>query len=57
MGWEAHSGLAQELVINKKNPQFLPNQADIQVNLFTHGSIILTKFHNYWVKIEDFFYL
>ena len=34
--WEAHSGLAQKLAI-LKNPQFLPNQADIQVILFTPG--------------------
>ena len=38
-----------------KHPQFLPNQADIQVILTTNGLIILTEFHNYWVKIADFF--
>ena len=40
-----------------KNPQFLPNQADIQEILPTHKfKIIFTKSHDYWVKIVDFFY-
>ena len=37
-----------------KNPQFLPNQADIQANLPTHELVIFTKFHKVWVKIVDF---
>ena len=38
-----------------KNPQFLPNQADIQEILPTHKfKIIFTKSHDYWVKIVDF---
>ena len=32
----------------------LPNQADIQAILPTHELLILTKFHNVWVQIEDF---
>ena len=37
-----------------KNPQILPNQADIKANLPTHGVIIFTKFHNDWVRIKNF---
>ena len=37
-----------------KNPQILPNQADIKAISPTHGLIIFTKFHNGWVKIKDF---
>ena len=37
----SHSGLAQKLAINKKNPQFFPNQTDILAILST-----LTEFHN-----------
>ena len=37
-----------------KNPQFSSNLADIQAKLFTHGSIILTKFHEECKKIVDF---
>ena len=41
---------------NNKNPQFLPNQADIQAILSTHELVIFTKFHNNWMKIVDFYY-
>ena len=37
-----------------KNPQFLPNQADILPSEFIHWTDILTKFHNNWTKIVDF---
>ena len=37
-----------------KNPQFLPNQADIQAILPTHELVIFTKFHNNWNEIVDF---
>ena len=37
-----------------KNPQFLPNQADIQSILPSHEVVILTKFHNDWQEIVDF---
>ena len=37
-----------------KNPQILPNQADIKAILPTHGLIIFTKFHNDWVRNKDF---
>ena len=36
-----------------KNPQFLSNQADIQVTLPTHELINLTKFHKDWQKIVN----
>ena len=39
---------------NNKNPQFLPNQADIQAILPTYELVIFTKFHKDWVKIVDF---
>ena len=39
-----------------KNPQFLPNQADIQAILPTHELIIFTKFHTDWVKIVYFLF-
>ena len=38
-----------------KNPQFLPNQANILPSEFIHWTDILTKFHNNWTKIVDFF--
>ena len=38
-----------------KNPQILPNQADIKAILPTHGLLIFTKFHNDWVKIVDIY--
>ena len=47
--------LAKNLA-NNKNPQFLPNQVDIQAILPTHELVILTKFNNNWVKIVDFYY-
>ena len=37
-----------------KNPQFLPNQADILPSEFIHWTDILTKFHNNWTKVVDF---
>ena len=37
-----------------KNPQFLPNQADILPSEFVQWMDILTKFHNNWTKIVDF---
>jgi len=40
--------LAQKLA-NNKNPQFLPNQADIKAILSTHVLVICTKFHEDWV--------
>ena len=38
-----------------KNPQFLSNQADIQVTLLTHELIILIKFQKDGKEIVDFF--
>ena len=38
-----------------KNPQFLSNQADILPKSPIHEPVILTKWHNDWVKIVDFF--
>ena len=40
---------------NNENLQFLPNQADIQAILPTHELVILTEFHNNWIKIVDFY--
>ena len=37
-----------------KNPQFLPNQADILSPEFIHWTDILTKFHRDWTNIVDF---
>ena len=37
-----------------KNPQFLPNQADILSSESIHWTDILTKFHNNWTKIVEF---
>ena len=37
-----------------KNPQFLPNQADILPSEYNHWTDILTKFHRNWTKIVDF---
>ena len=35
-----------------KNPQFLPNQADIQTILPTHDELVIfAKFHNFWSEI------
>ena len=47
--------LAKKLANNKK-PQFLRNQAEIKAILPTHESLILTKFHNNWIKIVNFYY-
>ena len=41
---------------NNKNVQFLPNHADIQAILPIHELVILTKFHNNWIEIVDFYY-
>ena len=43
-------------VDNDKNPQFLPNQAEIQAIFPTNELVILTKFHNNWIKIVSFYY-
>ena len=48
--------LAQKLV-NNKNPQFLPNPADILAIFPIHDLIIFTQFHNDWMKIVDFLFL
>ena len=37
-----------------KNPQFLANQAETLAILPIHEMVILTKFHNDWMKIVDF---
>ena len=37
-----------------KNPQFLPNHDETQSKLSTYEYLILTEFHNDWVKIVDF---
>ena len=37
-----------------KNPQFLPNDYETRSKLSTHEYLILTEFHNHWVKIVDF---
>ena len=37
-----------------KNPQFLPNDYETWSKLSTREYLILTKFHNHWVKIVDF---
>ena len=37
-----------------KNPQFLPNQADILPSEFIHWTDILSKFRKNWTKIVDF---
>ena len=37
-----------------KNPQFLPNDYETRSKLTTHEYLILTEFHNLWVKIVDF---
>ena len=41
--------------LNNKNPQILPNQADIKAILPTHELIIFTKFQNDWVKLYVFY--
>ena len=38
-----------------KNPQFLPNQADIQAIVPTHELVIFNKFDNNWIEIVDFY--
>ena len=48
--------LAKKLAYNK-NPQFIPNNAEIQEIVPTHELVILTKFHNNWIKIVDFLLL
>ena len=37
-----------------KNPQFLANQAQTLAILPIHEMVILTKFHNDWMKIVHF---
>ena len=37
-----------------KNPQFISNQADLQVTLPTHELKIVSKFHKDWKEIVDF---
>ena len=37
-----------------KNPQFFPNHYETWPPWPTHELLILTKFHNDWVKIVDF---
>ena len=41
----------QKLHYYQKNPQFLPNQADIQAILPNHELDIFTKFNNNWIDI------
>ena len=40
---------AKILTLNNRNPQFLPDQADVKAILPTHGLIIFTKFHKDWI--------
>ena len=49
--------LLAEKLANNKNIQFLPKQANIQAILSSHEWDFLTKFHNNWIKIVDFYYL
>ena len=37
-----------------KNPQFLPNDYETRSKFSSHEYLILTEFHNHWVKIVDF---
>ena len=37
-----------------KNPQFVPNDYETLSKLSTHEYLILTEFHNQWLKIVDF---
>ena len=37
-----------------KNLQFLPNDYETRPKLSTQECLILTEFHNQWVKIVDF---
>ena len=37
-----------------KNLQFLPNDYETRSKLITREYLILTEFHNHWVKIVDF---
>ena len=48
--------LVAKKLANNKNPQFLPNQAEIQVILHILDLVILTKLHNNRIKIVDFYY-
>ena len=48
--------LLAEYLANNKNVQFLPNYADIQAIFPIHELVILTKFHNNWIEIVDFYY-
>ena len=55
--WDLHGWARKFIHSIIKNPQVLPNQADIKAILptgCTHGLIIFTKFHNDWVRIKDF---
>ena len=36
-----------------KNPQFLPNDYETKSKLSDHEYLVLTEFHNHWVKIVD----
>ena len=47
--------LLDQKLANNKNPQFLPNQADIQAILSNHVLVIFTKFRKDRVKIVEFF--
>ena len=42
-------------MLSVNNPQLLTNQADIVPKLPIHELVILTKWHNDRMKIEDFF--
>ena len=37
-----------------KNPQFLPNNYETRSKSSTYEYLILTEFHNHWVKNGDF---
>ena len=41
-------------MVANKNLHFLPNQAEILAILLTHELVILTNFHNNWIKIVNF---
>ena len=47
------SGLGQKYAFTKKNPQFLFDHYEILTKEGTHEDLILTKFRNDRVKIED----
>ena len=42
--------LAKKLAYNK-NPQFIPNNAEIQEIVPTHELVILTKFRYFWISL------